>query len=101
MLVPIEIRWLVLVYVIFDLHPVLLALAGTPQNAGSSPTPRTFGGAAFGYLYWHSACTWKTPGTAWSSFGRTWRLRLTRNLRVHRPADDASDDESPHPPTPR
>ena len=51
MLVPIEIRWLVLIYVIFDLHPVLLALAGTPQNTGIANAAH-LGGAAFGYLYW-------------------------------------------------
>jgi len=31
---PVEMRWIVLVYVIWDLHPVLLALAGEPQMTG-------------------------------------------------------------------
>jgi membrane associated rhomboid family serine protease len=48
---PIEIRWLVAFYVIFDLHPVLLALAGTPLPTGIAHAAH-LGGLAFGYIYW-------------------------------------------------
>jgi membrane associated rhomboid family serine protease len=48
---PIEIRWLVLIYVIFDLHPVLLALAGEAYYDGVAHAAH-LGGLAFGYVYW-------------------------------------------------
>ncbi len=48
---PIEIRWLVLLYVIYDLHPVLLALAGMPVYSGIANAAH-LGGLAFGLLYW-------------------------------------------------
>lgn len=48
---PIEIRWLVLMYVVFDLYPVLLALAGDRYFDGVAHAAH-LGGLAFGYLYW-------------------------------------------------
>jgi membrane associated rhomboid family serine protease len=51
MLIPIEIRWLVALYVIVDLHPVLLALAGDKTYSGVAHAAH-LGGLAFGFLYW-------------------------------------------------
>lgn len=51
-LFPIEIRWLVLLYFIFDLHPVLLALSGENQFTGVAHAAH-IGGAIFGFLYWN------------------------------------------------
>lgn len=48
---PVEIRWLVLLYAIFDLHPVLLALAGEQTSDGVAHAAH-LGGLAFGFLYW-------------------------------------------------
>jgi membrane associated rhomboid family serine protease len=53
-LFPIEIRWLVLLYFIFDLHPVLLALAGERQFTGVAHAAH-IGGAIFGFLYWQQS----------------------------------------------
>jgi membrane associated rhomboid family serine protease len=50
-LIPIEVRWLVVLYVIFDLHPVLLALAGDRLYSGVAHAAH-LGGLAFGFLYW-------------------------------------------------
>ncbi len=56
---PIEIRWLALLYLVFDLHPVLLSLSGDRQGFGGSVAHAAhLGGAAFGFLY----------------FNRSWRL---------------------------
>ncbi len=52
-LFPVEIRWLVLVYVIYDVHPVLLALSGEHYNDGVGHAAH-LGGLVFGYLYWSS-----------------------------------------------
>ncbi len=51
MVFPIEIRWVVALYVIYDIHPVLLALAGTPSYSGVAHAAH-LGGLAFGYAYW-------------------------------------------------
>ena len=55
LIIPIEIRWLVLFYVIFDLHPVLLALAGDDFSDGVAHSAH-LGGLLFGFLYWK--CGW-------------------------------------------
>ncbi|MCA9121927.1 MAG: rhomboid family intramembrane serine protease [Planctomycetaceae bacterium] len=51
-LFPVEIRWLVLLYFILDLHPVLLALSGENQFTGVAHAAH-IGGAIFGFVYWN------------------------------------------------
>jgi hypothetical protein len=48
---PLEVRWLVILYVLFDLHPLLLALAGNQLFTGIAHAAH-LGGLAFGFLYW-------------------------------------------------
>jgi len=48
---PIEVRWIVVFYVIYDLHPVLLALAGDQLRTGVAHAAH-LGGLAFGFVYW-------------------------------------------------
>lgn len=49
---PVEVRWIVIAYLIFDLHPVLLALGGAPQRDGVAHAAH-LGGLLYGYLYYH------------------------------------------------
>ncbi|TWT48086.1 Rhomboid protease GluP [Rubripirellula amarantea] len=49
-LFPIEIRWLVLLYFVFDLHPVLLTLSGDAMHSGVAHAAH-LGGAVFGFGY--------------------------------------------------
>jgi hypothetical protein len=49
---PLEVRWIVLFYIIFDLHPVLLALAGNPTYYDRVAHAAHLGGLAFGFVYW-------------------------------------------------
>ncbi|MEE2639149.1 MAG: rhomboid family intramembrane serine protease [Planctomycetota bacterium] len=49
--IPVEVRWLVVIYCIYDLYPVLLELAGQPQFTGTAHAGH-LGGLAFGFLYW-------------------------------------------------
>ena len=49
--IPVEIRWLVLLYVLYDLHPVLLAIAGKNSSDGVAHAAH-LGGAIFGFCYW-------------------------------------------------
>lgn len=51
-LFPIEMRWLVLLYVAFDLHPLLLQLAGDQVQTGVAHVAH-LGGLAFGFIYWN------------------------------------------------
>src|SRR5262249_21730559 len=48
--IPIEIRWLVVFYVIWDIHPLLLSLAGGRVFDGIGHAAH-LGGLAFGFLY--------------------------------------------------
>lgn len=49
-LFPIQIRWLALLYLVLDLHPVLLALNGEGGRDGVAHAAH-LGGALFGFLY--------------------------------------------------
>ncbi len=48
---PIEVRWLVFLYAVFDLHPVLKQLSGDGSLDGVAHAAHV-GGLAFGFLYW-------------------------------------------------
>ena len=52
-LFPVQIWFLALVYFLFDLHPVLLALSGQTVGSGVAHAAHV-GGAVFGYLYYRS-----------------------------------------------
>jgi len=48
---PLEVRWIVVLYVIYDLHPLLLELAGDRVYSGVAHAAH-LGGLAFGFVYW-------------------------------------------------
>ena len=48
---PLEMRWLILLYVAYDLHPVLSALGGRDISTGVAHAAH-LGGFAFGFAYW-------------------------------------------------
>jgi membrane associated rhomboid family serine protease len=50
---PIQIRFLLLIYAAFVLHPLLLKLAGSPVYAGTASAAQ-LGGLVFGFLYTRS-----------------------------------------------
>lgn len=50
-IIPVQIRWLVLLYALMDLHPVLLALSGETGFNDSVAHAAHLGGLAFGYVY--------------------------------------------------
>jgi hypothetical protein len=74
-LFPLEMRWILLFYVIFDLHPVLLTLAGDRAHDGIAHAAH-LGGLAFGFLYKHYQ--WRLD-----AFGD--RLALPSIRRLSRP----------------
>ncbi len=50
-LFPVQIRWLVLLYIIIDLHPVLMALSQPGGFSDGTAHAAHLGGTAFGFLY--------------------------------------------------
>ncbi len=52
-LFPVEIRFIVLIYFLIDLHPVLLTLSGQDRGDGIAHAAH-IGGAIFGFLYWYN-----------------------------------------------
>ena len=86
---PVEIRWVVLAYVIFDLFPVLRELGGQP--AGDSVAHAAhLGGLAFGFAYWkfHWRLERLTTSLRLPKLGRV--LGPRRKIRLHRPAAEAA-----------
>jgi membrane associated rhomboid family serine protease len=89
MVLPVEIRWVVAAYVIFDLYPVLAELGGVEVRSGVAHAAH-LGGLAFGFLYWkfqwrldRLTARWRLP-----KLSRVFGPR--RRIRLHRPRPEAS-----------
>ncbi len=70
---PVPIWILMCVYVLYDLHPVLLALSGDQLYTGVAHAGH-LGGLAFGLVYWQFGLRLEAP------FTRTRRPRIVRKL---------------------
>ena len=85
--IPIEIRWIVVIYGIFDLHPVLLELSGQPYHDGIAHAAH-LGGLLFGLAYWKF--NWRLEriwdGLRLPRFDRVAGPR--RNIRIFEPSRD-------------
>jgi membrane associated rhomboid family serine protease len=78
-IIPVQMRFVMLFYVIWDLHPVLLALAGDRVFSGIAHAAH-LGGLAFGFLY--AKFEWRLePLGGWMSWSR-WRWRRRPRLRL-------------------
>jgi hypothetical protein len=91
---PLEVRWLMLLFVIWDLHPVLLTLSGERLFTGVGHAAH-LGGLAFGFLY--ARYGWRLEGIGnrigWIGWGPNRRVRvgrLPRPGRTSAPAWDSS-----------
>lgn len=89
-LLPIEIRWLVVAYVVFDTLPVWAALRGNPVSDGVAHAAH-LGGLLFGFAY--AIFEWRLSN--WLSIRRVpawWRDReRRRSVRLYSPESDASE----------
>ena len=85
---PIEMRWLVLLYVAFDLHPLLLRLAGD-QIYTSVAHAAHLGGLAFGFLYWNQRLRLAPMVDSLRNFElRKWFPRKSNpNVKLHSPEE--------------
>ena len=50
-ILPLQMRWVMTLFLVWDLHPVLLTLSGDQINTGIAHAAH-LGGLAFGYLYY-------------------------------------------------
>lgn len=101
LLFPIEIRWLVLLYFILDLHPLLLSLSGEETYSGVAHAAH-IGGAVFGFLYWYN--DWRLMPLYQSARERLPRLFVRERSggsvhvapkRSRRPNQPPTDDRTP------
>lgn len=80
--IPVEMRWLVVLYVLFDLHPVLLALAGDRGISGVAHAAH-LGGLAFGFVYWRFNLNLERYADLLTGSRKRWRFRRPA-LRVYK-----------------
>jgi membrane associated rhomboid family serine protease len=80
-IIPVQIRFLVVIYALWDLHPVLLALSGQRVSTGIAHAAH-LGGLAFGFLY--AKFQWRLSSIVDSFIpsGRRTRTRRRPNLRI-------------------
>ncbi|NOX55252.1 MAG: rhomboid family intramembrane serine protease [Planctomycetes bacterium] len=90
-IIPVEIRWLVVFYLVFDGWPVLVSLTSGGGGDGIAHAAH-LGGLAFGFLYKRQGWRLETWAARirWPGAGRVFRPRP--KLRVFHPEDDAPDD---------
>ena len=84
---PLEMRWLVLLYVAFDLHPLLLTLAGDEVFTGVAHAAH-LGGLAFGFVYWNQRLRLAPLLDSIQKFDWRKTFRRNQNLKLHSPTED-------------
>ncbi len=89
--IPLQIRWAMVIYVIYDLYPTLRALAGDRVFTGIAHAAH-LGGAAFGFLYVHFQ--WRLTGLGEGMTMPRWRR--TPRLRIVR-AEERRSEPAPEP----
>jgi membrane associated rhomboid family serine protease len=90
-IIPIEIRWIVFLNLVFDLHPILLELGGGQVQDGIAHGAH-LGGMLFGFLYKRYDLQWSKllAGWSWKRVRRT--VSATRsNVKLYQPPEDASN----------
>lgn len=84
MILPIEIRWFVTIYAIFDIHPILLSLGGTDLADGVAHSAHV-GGLAFGYLYYRFQWRLENLLSGLSGFKLKRVVRRGPKLKIYEP----------------
>jgi len=91
--IPLQIRWAMVIYVIYDLYPTLRALAGDRVFTGIAHAAH-LGGVAFGYLYVHFQ--WRLAGFGEGITMPRWRRKP--RLRIVR-VEERRPEPKPEPAT--
>jgi membrane associated rhomboid family serine protease len=90
LVLPIPIWLLVAGYVIYDLHPVLLALAGDHLYTGIAHSAH-LGGLAFGFLYWRFNLRLLPIANQLRRFQIGRRFGSRRSIRLHKPSRSSKE----------
>ncbi len=85
---PLEMRWLVLLYVIFDLYPLLRSLAGDQVHTGIAHAAH-LGGLAFGFFYWNQRLRLSPLIDSIQRFDWKKTFRSSRNQKPYSINDDS------------
>ena len=88
--IPLQIRWLVVIYAVFDFSPVLMQLAGEGGNDGIAHAAHAGGlifGLCYGWKNWRLSSRFEgwNRGTSWRRW-KSW-FRRRPKLALHRPND--------------
>jgi len=96
--IPLELRWLMAAYVIFDLMPVLSQLGGG-RNTDGVANAAHLGGLLYGFCYkWYDLRFDRLLGTrtrSWSDSWKQWRRRhdpARRDVRLYHPPEAVNLD---------
>ncbi len=89
---PVELRWLVVIYVIYDLYPLLMELGGA-KFLDNVAHAAHLGGLAYGYLYKHFdlrysrlMAGWSWP--RWKRLVKTTTRRKPESVRLYEPPEE-------------
>jgi membrane associated rhomboid family serine protease len=95
--ISIEARWLVCLYVIIDLYPVLLAMSGDPMLMGGIAHAAHLGGLLFGFLYWrfglHLERWWETLARSKRQVSRQARRFWGTYPKIARQSEQQKEDD--------
>ncbi len=91
-IIPIELRWLVPMYIAFDMYPVLQQLGGA-QAADNVAHIAHLSGLVYGFLYKHFDLRYSrlTAGWNWTRLKRLVKATTTRrpnDVRIYEPPDE-------------
>lgn len=90
-IIPIETRWIALLYVIFSAFPVLSAIGGNPQP-GSVAHAAHLGGLAFGFIYFHYQLRLSRTFDG-IALPRWERKPRAKHLKLYTPPSNRLDDQ--------
>jgi membrane associated rhomboid family serine protease len=95
MIIPVEMRWATLLYLAWDLYPILLNLSGRKVSTGIAHAAHV-GGLAFGFLYAHYQWRFERIVVSMPGLPRRQPRRPRLRLALAPPPEPAanSDDES-------
>lgn len=82
--IPVQIRFLLMIYVVYDLHPVLLKLSGSQVSTGIAHAAH-LGGLLYGYIFWRTGFSlqglWDRAATARAKSGSRKQLQTGDAMR--------------------
>jgi hypothetical protein len=88
--IPLELRWVVWLYVALDMYPLLMELSQGGGFFTGVAHGAHLGGMLYGFLYKYFDFRWDRLTAGWTGFRR--RVRVARsNVKLYSPPDDHHD----------